>query len=163
MITYIIKSQGYYKIGKTKDIATRLKVFNTHCFEFKLIKLIYADIETLLHTKFESKRVKLEWFKLSKSDFKKVDKLLLQLSDVSCDDNDEKWDSFYRDIGYRKRFSIESRAKMAKSKHKRIASINNDGDIIRIFDSIKEASQELAIPETTLRSRCKNKSGFTYL
>lgn len=59
-LTYIIESQGHYKIGKTKDLETRLKVFDTHCFKFAVVKLIYLDIEDVLHEVFKHKRIKLE-------------------------------------------------------------------------------------------------------
>lgn len=60
MTTYILESQGHYKIGKTKNLNERLKMFDTHCFEFKLIKIIFGDYEDILHRKFANKRVKLE-------------------------------------------------------------------------------------------------------
>jgi len=59
-LTYIIESQGHYKIGKTKDLETRVKVFDTHCFSFTVVKLIHLDIEEALHEIFKHKRVKLE-------------------------------------------------------------------------------------------------------
>ncbi len=70
MYTYIIESQGYYKIGKAKDVDRRLKDYNTHNPVFKLIIVIGSDCEKYLHLRFATKRFKYEWFKLLQEDIK---------------------------------------------------------------------------------------------
>lgn len=160
MITYIIESQGFYKIGKTKNISTRLKCFNTHCFNFKLIKIIYKDIESLLHLVFAEKRVKLEWFNLDDEDLLFIDTLLLDLPDIEHESNNSNWESLTRDYGYRKVFSEHSRQKMSIAKGSKIAWINQDNEILQVFNSIKSASESTKKPATTIRSKCKNKTWF---
>lgn len=68
MYTYVIKSCGYYKIGKTQSIESRLKVFETHNPNFELVYLINIDCENYLHCHFYKKRYKLEWFTLEIED-----------------------------------------------------------------------------------------------
>lgn len=163
-MTYVIKSQGHYKIGKTMDLGMRLRSFNTHCFDFKLVKLIYSDIEALLHVKFAKKRVKLEWFKLTKKDLAMIDKLLLELGDIESSDYDENWEP--RDTNQGKKiFSRESRRKMAEAaknrvskRGKKIASITECGDIIEVFTSAQEAADSIGKTPATIRNCCKNKT-----
>ena len=68
MYTYIIESQGLYKIGKARDVAKRLKSYKTHNPVFQLIKTISGDYEDQLHRAFYKKRSHLEWFKLTEED-----------------------------------------------------------------------------------------------
>ncbi len=75
MITYIIKSQDYYKIGKTSNLSMRLKSFDTHCPHFDLVKVINDDVERILHNYFSDKRMKLEWFKLDEIDLSSIDNI----------------------------------------------------------------------------------------
>lgn len=75
---YLIKANlpgGYssYKIGHSRDIENRLKIFNVKLpFEFDLIHLIETadmrELERMFHRQFQSKRVNGEWFDLSADD-----------------------------------------------------------------------------------------------
>jgi len=62
--TYIIKSGKYYKIGKTKNIKRRINSYNTTNPDFKIIRLIDAGVEKILHRLFKDKRHRHEWFLL---------------------------------------------------------------------------------------------------
>lgn len=75
MITYILKSQGLHKIGKTKDLEDRLAAYRTHNPYFELIYTIPVDCEELLHNLFKSKRKHLEWFELDDNDIAKIAEL----------------------------------------------------------------------------------------
>jgi len=68
MITYIIKSQGLYRIGKTENLKYRISCFHTHNPSFELIYTIDFDCELFLQNKFKEKNVKLEWFNLEEND-----------------------------------------------------------------------------------------------
>lgn len=66
---YLIKQEGkeqnYLKIGYTKNIEERLKAYNTHNANFKLIETIEnADIsiETFAHNLLEKFKYKGEWY-----------------------------------------------------------------------------------------------------
>lgn len=64
MITYIIKSGEYFKIGKTVNLAKRLKQYDTHNPDYQMVIGIDGDCEEYLHKLFELYHYKLEWFKL---------------------------------------------------------------------------------------------------
>ena len=68
IITYIIESQGYYKIGRTDDMERRITEYNTHNPKYEVIHIISMDCESFLHKHFESKRVRFEWFDLLNED-----------------------------------------------------------------------------------------------
>jgi hypothetical protein len=69
---YIIKSNGFYKIGYTKDIKSRLNDYKVH---FGLIELVYVykgyncyDLESIIHNLVEDKNHRGEWFSLTETD-----------------------------------------------------------------------------------------------
>lgn len=64
MITYIIQTNIYYKIGNTKNLSIRLRPYRTHNPEFKVVYIIYADVEKRLHKHFKDYHYNLEWYKL---------------------------------------------------------------------------------------------------
>ncbi len=74
MYTYIIESQGVYKIGKAINVENRLSGYRTHNPFFKHIVTYEGDYEELLHKKFKDKNVRLEWFKLDEGDLSEIDK-----------------------------------------------------------------------------------------
>lgn len=72
---YIIREDytGRYKIGKTKKLDARLKLFNVDLpFEVELVHSIHTqncdETERLLHEHFAHKRVNGEWFDLTEED-----------------------------------------------------------------------------------------------
>lgn len=75
MITYIIKSQHYYKIGKTNHQARRLKEYDTHNPDFEVIHIIPINCEKQLHELFKDKHHKLEWFLLDDTDIEIIKQL----------------------------------------------------------------------------------------
>lgn len=71
---YILNTgKNLYKIGKTQDLHKRLAAYHTHLpVMFRVIRqyaaLNMTDLEESLHIVFQHKRVKGEWFELSKDD-----------------------------------------------------------------------------------------------
>lgn len=71
---YIIKTgKNVYKIGKTRDLLKRLTAYHTHLpVLFKVVRQYIAsnmtELEESLHIVFQHKRVKGEWFQLTKDD-----------------------------------------------------------------------------------------------
>ena len=79
MRTYVVQSgsSDYYKIGKTtRAVESRVKELQVGNPEtLKIKKILHGDLEGYYHTKFANKRVNGEWFKLSKSDLKRIKQL----------------------------------------------------------------------------------------
>jgi hypothetical protein len=73
MYTYIIESQGYYKIGKARDIVNRIESYRSHNPVFEIIRCYEGDFEKELQTVFLDKIVFREWFKLTAEDIVKAD------------------------------------------------------------------------------------------
>lgn len=78
-IVYLLKSGEYYKIGKTKNLPSRLDSLAVGVrvpFDIQLIHNFksndYNNAEIELHKKFESKRADGEWFTLSPEDIEFV-------------------------------------------------------------------------------------------
>jgi len=70
---YVLKSRNLYKIGRTNDFQSRMKVYQTeNPFGVKIIfqKFVndYIKAEQILLKKFKDKKVRGEWFKLDKDD-----------------------------------------------------------------------------------------------
>lgn len=71
---YILNTgRNLYKIGKTQDLHKRLAAYHTHLpVMFRVIRqyaaLNMTDLEESLHIVFQHKRVKGEWFELTKDD-----------------------------------------------------------------------------------------------
>lgn len=68
MYTYILKSQGYYKIGMAINLEKRLKSYSTHNPVWELVYSLPFNCEKYLHFHFDIKRFKHEWFSLSIDD-----------------------------------------------------------------------------------------------
>lgn len=68
--TYLMQDtfRGYYKIGKSKDPKVREGTLQAEVPTIELLHVIESDIEAYLHKKFNSKRLRGEWFDLSKAD-----------------------------------------------------------------------------------------------
>lgn len=70
--TYLAEDNesGLVKIGKSKDIYTRMQILGTK----KVQLLAYADkdMEGYLHRVYQSKRVKGEWFRLSETEVEEI-------------------------------------------------------------------------------------------
>lgn len=70
---YILKSGCYYKIGKTKNLKTRItKYITENPAEIEIIHTYkvddYTNEETRIHNKFQHKRHRGEWYSLSEDD-----------------------------------------------------------------------------------------------
>lgn len=77
---YLIESNWLYKIGKTKNVSSRIKKYITeNPNEIILIHSYhaenYTDEEARLHEKFQSKRIRWEWFQLSEIDINYIKSL----------------------------------------------------------------------------------------
>lgn len=77
---YLIESNWLYKIGKTKNVSSRIKKYITeNPNEITLIHSYhaenYTDEEARLHEKFQSKRIRWEWFQLSEIDINYIKSL----------------------------------------------------------------------------------------
>jgi len=59
---------GYIKIGKSKNINYREKTLQSEVPEIELLCYIDYNIEKELHSMCDDKRVRGEWFNLSKKD-----------------------------------------------------------------------------------------------
>jgi hypothetical protein len=75
---YIIKSGLGYKIGMTKSIHNRTRVFNVKLpihWDFEKVYCLkdYKLLEKFLHSKFEHKKINGEWFNLSEEDLKLIE------------------------------------------------------------------------------------------
>lgn len=73
---YVIKSNGYYKIGYTTNIKSRLNDYKVH---FGMVDLIYVykgyncyDLESIIHNLVINKNHKGEWFLLDNEDLFKI-------------------------------------------------------------------------------------------
>lgn len=78
---YVIKSDYGYKIGKTKNIKQRNKLFSVKLpfnFEYVLIKECknYHNVEMILHNTFFEKHLNGEWFDLLNSDLIKIESII---------------------------------------------------------------------------------------
>lgn len=71
MLTYIIKSNSIYKIGRTTNLEKRLKSLATGNPDIEVIIVYNEDIESSLHNLFKEYHYKLEWYKLP-NDFEEI-------------------------------------------------------------------------------------------
>jgi hypothetical protein len=77
---YVLAGGGYYKIGKTIDIDSRLDQIEPQLpFEVELVHTIETDdidiLEDELHERYAAKRTNGEWFQLSESDIKNLKRM----------------------------------------------------------------------------------------
>ena len=68
--TYLMRDNatGFYKIGKSKNIRQREKSLKTANPLIELIAYSHSDFEKELHSNFEPKHVRGEWFNLKEND-----------------------------------------------------------------------------------------------
>jgi hypothetical protein len=85
MYTYIIESQGYHKIGRAKNVLTRMKNYDTHNPLYTILKIYEGDYEEWLHVQFRKKHVKLEWYKLSEEDIEQLPTMQMPVA-ISIED-----------------------------------------------------------------------------
>ena len=74
---YIIKSKLGFKIGSSKQIHNRTKIFEVKLpIDWEFIKIFkiehYSKVERKLHKNFNSLRIEGEWFNLSNEDIKNI-------------------------------------------------------------------------------------------
>ena len=69
---YIVKSNGNFKIGYTKNIKSRMNDYKIH---FGLVEIVYVyksfncyDLESVIHNLVKDKNIRGEWFDLDDSD-----------------------------------------------------------------------------------------------
>jgi len=77
---YVVKFKDFYKMGRTKSLRKRLKTYDEmYPFKVEVLHTIqvddYMQIETEILRKFRHRRIKGEWFKLSKTDLKQLNML----------------------------------------------------------------------------------------
>jgi hypothetical protein len=72
--TYVMldANTGYYKIGRSKSILEREKALQSEKPTIELVFSIEKNVESELHKKFASKRVRGEWFALTSDDLKSI-------------------------------------------------------------------------------------------
>jgi len=80
---YYLKSERGWKIGKTKNLNNRRKIFEVKIpFEFEIIfftkSVSYNTLEKELHTLLSEKNIEGEWFDLDNDDFVKIRHFLLE-------------------------------------------------------------------------------------
>ena len=85
MYTYIIKSHNLYKIGKSADVAKRVKTFKTGNPVIELIKVLDGDRESDLHVQYKDKRVAGEWFELNVEDIQAIKGVEVIIDITPCD------------------------------------------------------------------------------
>lgn len=70
--TYLVfdKLSGLTKIGKTKDLKSRLSTLSTSNLNLGLIYAEAIDVEKELHLLFKDKKARKEWFDLTKEEVK---------------------------------------------------------------------------------------------
>lgn len=92
MYTYIIESQGLYKIGRAKNVEKRINQYRTHNPLFKVVKVINGDYERLLHKIFWDKRSHLEWYNLTQEE-------ILTIEDrIQRDEKEDKLNELRRNL-----------------------------------------------------------------
>lgn len=77
---YVIKVLDYYKIGKTKDIKTRIGEYTKLMENPEIVMCYYVHnyhyIEKYLHEKYKDRNTRGEWFKLEKCDINYINDFL---------------------------------------------------------------------------------------
>jgi len=78
-LVYLLKCNKYYKIGITSNINDRLSTIRmSNPYKVELIYCEYFDdyikVEKELHTKYLKKRIRGEWFELTKDDVEAIDR-----------------------------------------------------------------------------------------
>lgn len=80
---YVASFAGYYKIGRTKDPATRLRSIVAVKFPEQLIVRLQIEVadaikaEKALHVKYRTQHCQGEWFKIFEPDLPKIEQFLI--------------------------------------------------------------------------------------
>lgn len=79
MFTYLIYDtlSGLTKVGKTRNVKSRLSTLSTGNLNLNLLLSTEGDFEKEFHTLFKDKKVEKEWFKLSHDDIEAVEEIVL--------------------------------------------------------------------------------------
>lgn len=84
---YIIKSDLGYKIGKTKKIENRYKIFNVKMpFNWIFTKIFavpqrdVSKIEKFLHERFQKEKINGEWFQLNEQNIHLIEQFIQQIN-----------------------------------------------------------------------------------
>ena len=77
--TYLLKDKStrLYKIGRAVDVNKRVRSLEVANPNLSIVITIEKDVEKELHNKYSSKRIKSEWFKLSKEDVDEIKRTYL--------------------------------------------------------------------------------------
>ena len=61
---YLLKNNGYLKIGYAQSIYNRMKCYNTYAFGYQLLQIREGNrmLEKLLHKAFSKYAISIEWF-----------------------------------------------------------------------------------------------------
>ncbi len=74
--TYIIKTNDLYKIGKAKNVESRLHSFKCGNPYIEHVKTIDGNYEAYLHKHYKDKRITGEWFRLTEEDIANIDQIV---------------------------------------------------------------------------------------
>lgn len=99
--TYLIHSNGIYKIGKSKDPKRRLQSLKTANPHVKLVAYGDGVKEKVLHNKYDNKRINGEWFRLNNKDVENIIRSLHSGKHVEKDSNNYN-DKLYHRIRFGK-------------------------------------------------------------
>lgn len=94
MITYFIYAAGCLKVGKSKDLPTRLKQYYTHNPQFELIGFVIGDYEKEIHNALRRLKVRNEWFRLTKEESKELLEFIRQREKMAENSVIDYLDSF---------------------------------------------------------------------
>jgi len=80
--TYILKDDysGLYKIGRSRNISSRLTILMCGNPSLTLLMFCHEDIENRLHHKYATKHVDKEWFSLTTEDLQEISLLFEQIN-----------------------------------------------------------------------------------
>ena len=83
------KSNGYYKIGRSKNPEHREKTLQAEAPDIVLINkwIASAEIEKKLHFKYKLKRKRGEWFSLEEKDIEDIHAYMLQIVNIKKSKN----------------------------------------------------------------------------
>ena len=65
-------NSGYFKIGKSVDCVFRERTLQSQNPSISLVGFTDDNIETMLHNKYATKRIRGEWFSLTDSDISEI-------------------------------------------------------------------------------------------
>lgn len=162
MNTYLMRdsrSDKYYKIGKSIDVAQREKTLAAETPTIKLILSIPFDVEKALHKKFTSKRKRGEWFDLGKKE-------VLFINGLSKMGIKEAYNELgldyvqYLEDKLKEKENVKAKEKTAAEQEKElITKIINDS----VFTELILFEQRCSAERITLLEKVITKAHSTYL